>query len=130
MVFAATLSRNFLNTRSAICRSLNTVWEPLSQIRHYQASRSALHPSSAIPSLQLKFGLSSSKPLAFSRPFLPLEHPSAPVTIGWIDLIDDDESMELMNRNARRGKRANGGKRPVSRQARRAKKRAFGNHRR
>jgi hypothetical protein len=37
---------------------------------------------------------------------------------------------ELLNRNARRGKRANRGKRPVSRQARRKKRRSIGNHRR
>ncbi len=37
---------------------------------------------------------------------------------------------ECMNRNARRGKRANHGKRPCSRQRRRSKRRAFGNHRR
>jgi hypothetical protein len=35
-----------------------------------------------------------------------------------------------MNRNARRGKRANRGKRPVSRVRRRQKRRAYGNHRR
>lgn len=38
--------------------------------------------------------------------------------------------IQLMNRNARRGKRANHGKRPCSRARRRAKRRAFGNHRR
>jgi hypothetical protein len=37
---------------------------------------------------------------------------------------------QIMNRNARRAKRANHGKRPVSNVARRAKRRAFGNHRR
>ena len=40
------------------------------------------------------------------------------------------EELEAMNRNARRPKRANGGKRPVSRVARRQKKRSIGNHRR
>ena len=38
--------------------------------------------------------------------------------------------MELMNRNARRGKRANRGKRPCSRSGRRDRRNALGNHRR
>lgn len=70
-------------------------------------------------------------------------HPSAPQSIGWIDLLDNKlrhpaaphmvgwfEPLEAMNRNARRPKRANGSSRPVSRHARRTKRRAFGNHRR
>ena len=40
------------------------------------------------------------------------------------------EELAAMNRNARRAKRANGGKRPCSRMARREKKRSIGNHRR
>lgn len=74
-----------------------------------------------------------------SVPLFQLLHPSTPVLIGWIDdpsiqhaVLDDDHpvSLELMNRNARRGKRANKGKRACSRQRRRSKRRAFGNHRR
>jgi hypothetical protein len=64
--------------------------------------------------------------------------PSGPITIGWMDMemeIEKEDKptpppMRAMNRNARRGKRANRGKRPVSRARRREKKRAFGNHRR
>jgi hypothetical protein len=65
--------------------------------------------------------------------------PSGPITIGWVETDMDMEieqeaptppPMRAMNRNARRGKRANRGKRPVSRARRRTKKRAFGNHRR
>lgn len=84
--------------------------------------------------------------------FHPFRHPSTPVTIGWVNLEEDQNERdgdsaeadvapapnaseqpvqhEFMNRNARRGKRANAGKRPCSRQRRRSKKRAFGNHRR
>lgn len=51
----------------------------------------------------------------------PLETPS------WMDNIG---AWSLMNRNARRPKNANRGKRAVSRVARREKKRALGNHRR
>lgn len=73
------------------------------------------------------------------------DHPSAPKLIAWVDTLEDNVHMhledacdpilsfdvlELMNRNARHGKRANRGNRPVSRQRRRVKKRAFGNHRR
>lgn len=43
---------------------------------------------------------------------------------------EDPNQMNLMNRNSRFGKKANGGKRACSRQRRRAKRRAFGNHRR
>jgi hypothetical protein len=66
-------------------------------------------------------------------------HCSAPISIGWVDDTDDTAHtdrlpqgppLQLMNRNARRGKRANKGKRPCSRQRRRGKRRAFGNHRR
>jgi hypothetical protein len=47
------------------------------------------------------------------------------------DLPDDDGAMiHAMNRNARRPKNANHGKRPVSRISRREKKRSIGNHRR
>jgi hypothetical protein len=63
--------------------------------------------------------------------------PAAPITIGWVEMdmeIEQEEPtpppIRAMNRNARRGKRANRGKRPVSRARRRSKKRAFGNHRR
>jgi hypothetical protein len=63
--------------------------------------------------------------------------PAGPITIGWVEMemeIEQEEPtrppMRAMNRNARRGKRANRGKRPVSRARRRSKKRAFGNHRR
>lgn len=63
--------------------------------------------------------------------------PSGPSTIGWVEMDMEIEQeaptpppMRAMNRNARRGKRANRGKRPVSRARRRVKKRAFGNHRR
>lgn len=68
--------------------------------------------------------------------------PCVPFTVGswWaIDSedneLDDDEQedpkqMDLMNRNSRFGKKANGGKRACSRQRRRSKRRAFGNHRR
>jgi hypothetical protein len=87
--------------------------------------------------------------LSFSTQFY--RHPSAPFVVGWVDLetpgtagtlqssdLNTDDSsasdqlspMEMMNRNARKPKRANRGKRAVSRQARRAKKRAIGNHRR
>ena len=77
-----------------------------------------------------------------------LRHPSSPRLIGWHpDLIYDDdmtendsgtadspsvadESVSCMNRNARYGTKASKGKRPVSRQARRRKKRSIGNHRR
>ena len=38
--------------------------------------------------------------------------------------------LQAMNRNNRAVKRANGGQRPCNRRSRRAKKRAFGNHRR
>ena len=41
-----------------------------------------------------------------------------------------NQKLDLMNRNARRGKAANRYKRPCSRQRRRARKRAIGNHRR
>jgi hypothetical protein len=40
------------------------------------------------------------------------------------------EAYDCMNRNARRGKRANKGKRACSRQNRRKRRRRFGNHRR
>jgi hypothetical protein len=42
----------------------------------------------------------------------------------------ESESLQALNRNARKGKRANKGARPCSRIARRAKKRANGNWRR
>ena len=42
----------------------------------------------------------------------------------------EEETYECMNRNARRGKRANKGKRACSRQLRRKRRRRFGNHRR
>lgn len=53
--------------------------------------------------------------------------PQSPVQYGdpWTNLI-----LQVMNRNARRPRRANRGKRPVSRVAKREKKRRFGNHRR
>lgn len=70
-------------------------------------------------------------------------HALVPVTIGWVDIPaekDDDgtatttttaeTTLELMNRNARRGKRANKGKRPCSHVRRRKKRRAFGSWRR
>jgi len=44
--------------------------------------------------------------------------------------IASEPVLEMMNRNARRGKRANRGKRAVSRYRRREKKRAIGRHRR
>ncbi len=64
--------------------------------------------------------------------------PGVPLTVGswWAieedgnDEQDDSNRMDLMNRNSRFGKKANGGKRACSRQARRSKRRAFGNHRR
>jgi hypothetical protein len=64
--------------------------------------------------------------------------PAGPQIIGWMDMemeIEKEDKptpppMRAMNRNARRGKRANRGKRPVSRARRRGIKRAFGNHRR
>lgn len=68
--------------------------------------------------------------------------PCVPLTVGsWWSIeekdleIDNSESedpnqMDLMNRNSRFGKKANGGKRACSRQRRRSKRRAFGNHRR
>ena len=67
-----------------------------------------------------------------------LVHPMSPTPIiRWVDNnteplfeISYVQNLELMNRNARPGKRANRGKRPVSRHRRRNKKRAFGNHRR
>ena len=86
-----------------------------------------------------------------------LRHPSSPKLIGWHpDLIFDDdmaesdtmedykqeletpgssspeanESASCMNRNARYGNKASKGKRPVSRQARRRKRRSIGNYRR
>lgn len=43
---------------------------------------------------------------------------------------DEEETIQAMNRNARRPKGPNRGKRAVSRIARREKKRAIGNHRR
>lgn len=46
------------------------------------------------------------------------------------DKDEDDNTMSCMNRNARYGGKANKGKRPVSRQRRRRKKRSIGNHRR
>jgi hypothetical protein len=42
----------------------------------------------------------------------------------------EGETVQAMNRNARRPKNANHGKRPVSRISRREKKRSIGNHRR
>jgi len=71
--------------------------------------------------------------LRVRRPLEPwfVEHPCTPQTLGFVDFDDVPQApVEMMNRNARRGKRANKGKRPVSRQRRRSKKRAFGNHRR
>jgi hypothetical protein len=61
--------------------------------------------------------------------------PAGPVIIGWVEMETEQEApappaMEMMNRAARRGKRANKGKRPVSRARRRTKKRSIGNHRR
>lgn len=56
-------------------------------------------------------------------------HPSTPLSIGWLDL-EDEGILQAMNRNARYGKKANRGKRPVSRQRRRSKARAYGNPRR
>jgi hypothetical protein len=44
--------------------------------------------------------------------------------------VENGTGVWCMNRNARRGKRANRGQRAVSRMKRRAKRRAFGNHRR
>jgi hypothetical protein len=44
--------------------------------------------------------------------------------------VENGAGVWCMNRNARRGKRANRGQRAVSRMKRRAKRRAFGNHRR
>lgn len=68
---------------------------------------------------------------------------ATPINVGWIMDVpmihdetnyhnDDDHNhaIQLMNRNARYGKRANHGKRAVSRQRRRRKKRSIGNHRR
>ena len=45
-------------------------------------------------------------------------------------VIGDQGGYQALNRSARHPRRANRGKRPVSRQARRAKKRRWGNHRR
>ena len=42
----------------------------------------------------------------------------------------NDASLQCMNRNARKPRKANHGKRPCSRQSRRAKRNAYGNHRR
>jgi hypothetical protein len=69
------------------------------------------------------------------------QHASAPVTLGWVDIpaevmeneediVTTTETLELLNRNARRGKRANKGKRPCSHQRRRKKRRAYGSWRR
>ncbi|GKY96925.1 hypothetical protein MPSEU_000651400 [Mayamaea pseudoterrestris] len=83
--------------------------------------------------------------LSFSTQFY--RHPNAPIVVGWVDLeeaavkqnkkefltssdVPASSPLQAMNRNARRPKAANRGKRAVSRQARRAKKRAIGNHRR
>jgi len=57
-----------------------------------------------------------------------LGHPSSPVAIGWVDL--DQEEMQTMNRNARRPKKANHGKRPCSRVRRRWMRRRYGAWRR
>ena len=74
------------------------------------------------------------------------QHPLCPVPAGWVDDPDqyiarDQEEQQggrvshpsrrwCMNRNARRGNRANKGSRPCSRIRRRKKRRAYGNHRR
>ena len=47
-----------------------------------------------------------------------------------IVLPDVEGGFQCLNRSARHPRRANRGKRPVSRQARRAKKRRWGNHKR
>ena len=60
----------------------------------------------------------------------PLIRGKKPVSPQKLGEAEEPETMNLMNRNARRGKRANHGKRPCSRHHRRTKKRAFGNHRR
>jgi hypothetical protein len=87
-------------------------------------------------------------------------HPSAPMTLGWHSQVESElifptsssskkqqqppttnvenadpyrrhpEVIRAMNRNARRGRKANHGKRPCSRIARRTKSRAIGRHRR
>jgi hypothetical protein len=93
-----------------------------------QFSASELAPQELHPSTPLTLGWGYRDPI-----------PSGPITIGWVetDMVMEIEQeaptpppMRAMNRNARRGKRANRGKRPVSRARRRTKKRAFGNHRR
>ena len=69
-------------------------------------------------------------------PLAALCHPASPRTIGWIDLDElaaaeeEEASYQTMNRNARRPKKANHGKRPCSRIRRRTKRRQFGNWRR
>lgn len=58
------------------------------------------------------------------------------IPLGFYSHDDDDRSphkdmtYDCLNRNARRGKRANKGKRACSRQNRRKRRRRFGNHRR
>lgn len=98
--------------------------------------------SSSVPSKQVAGKVMREPPpdslVSFSTQFY--RHPSAPVVVGWIDLeppiLDTTNNnssnapLQAMNRNARVPKRANHGKRAVSRQARRAKKRAIGNHKR
>mmetsp|Transcript_14200 Transcript_14200/g.31013 ORF Transcript_14200/g.31013 Transcript_14200/m.31013 type:complete len:150 (+) Transcript_14200:122-571(+) len=72
---------------------------------------------------------------------LSVRHPSTPFVLGWgevesemnegiVEPNNSTEAWDLMNRNARRPKKANHGKRPCSRVSRREKRRRFGNWRR
>lgn len=147
------INRGAVLYRSATCRFVSSVqYDALKQetlevasIESYVASLSLV----TSPKLYDQCGHASwfshrSGHLSTATPFLLGVHSSAPIPIRWVDtnqtsdkpMITDQSRdativpIEVLNRNARRGKRANAGKRPVSRHRRRAKKRRYGSHRR
>lgn len=128
MSIASLATRNrFVSLPSYRLSSVLTLCHPVSASQPYAlslAERTELPPRAAV----LGGGIST---IEQHRLPTPIRHPCAPVVVGW--MWSDCESqvqLELMNRNARKPKRANHGARPCSRISRRAKKRALGNHRR
>jgi hypothetical protein len=112
----SSLRNAFLPTRSI--KSIAAAQRSYGHLGLSDHSRQGQHPSSPVT-----IGWAHVEP-----------RPSGPIIVGWMEMEEEEEEaplpMEAMNRNTRRGKRANRGKRPVSRARRRTNRRAFGNHRR
>lgn len=112
---------------------------PLPFIRHTDPTRSyptAKMKPNSVPTLNsgLSFGINSNCYFEATEDVLVGTTLSNLLcqrdTLDRMSTSTDQETYDCMNRNARRGKRANKGKRACSRQARRKRRRRFGNHRR